>query len=120
MCRYSQPSRSPLAHGRDRQIIDAPARHASQTLQPAAIDAGDHRREVPRLLAADGVMMQYVQRVVGLGHVYMPQRAPCAADHIQITAAALVEPRHFAQIGIGDGAAAHEVAIGAFGEADRA
>ena len=67
---------------------------ARQPLQRAAAGAGDHAGQVARLLAADRVVVHHLQRIAGLRHVDARQRAPRAADQIQIAVGALGQPRH--------------------------
>ena len=111
---------APQHHGGVRQIVDAAARQSRQPLQRPAAGAGDHAGQVARLLPADRVVMHHLQRIAGLRHVDARQRAPRAADQIQIAIGALGQPRHRRQIGLGDRARAHRIAAGALRQPDRA
>ena len=111
---------APQHHRGVRQIVDAAARQPRQPLQRAATGTGDHAGQVARLLAADRVVMHHLQRIAGLRHVDARQRAPRAADQIQIAVGALGQPRHRRQVGLGDRARAHRIAAGTLRQPDRA
>ena len=81
-----RPQHAAQRHRGKRQVVDAAPRQAGQPLQRAAAGAGDHAGQVARLLAADRVVMHHLQRIAGLRHVDTRQRAPRAADQIEVAA----------------------------------
>ena len=118
--RAGRTQHAPQHHRGIGQIVDAPARQPGQPLQRAAAGTGDHAGQVARLLAADRVVVHHLQRIAGLRHVDARQRAPRAADQIQIAIGALGQPGHRRQVGLGDGARAHRIAAGALRQPDHA
>ena len=82
----------------------------------------DHAGEVARLLPPQHVVVDDGQRVAGLGDVHPRQRAPGAADQVEVAPlAASRQPGHPArELLLGDGARAHQVAAGAVRQADGA
>jgi hypothetical protein len=78
-CRAQQAAQNDGGVG---QILDAPARHAGHALDEFAAGFGDHAGEVAGFLAADGVMVNHVQRIAGLGDMDARQRAEGAARDV--------------------------------------
>ena len=118
---------APVARSRRRSATAAKGRSPRRfcgapgmRLQRPARGGHDHAGQVARLLAPQHVVVDDGQRVAGLGDVHPRQRAPGAADQVEVAPVALGQPGRRAQLRLGDGAGAHRVAAGALGQADGA
>ncbi len=65
--------------------------HHLDLRQALRIDAPHQPRELQRLLGADHIAVHDMQRIAGLRHVQMRERAPGAADRVEVAALAVLQ-----------------------------
>jgi hypothetical protein len=117
------PGRAQQAAQGDRgvgQVVQAAFGRAVHAFQSATAGGGDQVGQIAGRRGVDHIMMHHLQRVSAARHMDTGQRAPRAADQIQIAIRALGQPGNGGHVGLHDLSREVEVAVRAIREADDA